>query len=82
MQATRADHAHPPDPLVSSRPDWTSGTPYFHGTRVPVKGLFDHLAQGYTVDGFLKQFPSVDRDHVLAVLAQASSRITAKVNAA
>ena len=33
-----------PDPLVSSRPDYMSGTPCFHGTRVPVKNLFDYLA--------------------------------------
>ena len=71
-----------PDPLVSSRPDWMSGAPCFHGTRVPVKSLFDHLAHGYTVDGFLEQFPSVDREHVLAVLAQANSRIAAEAKAA
>jgi uncharacterized protein (DUF433 family) len=71
-----------PDPLVSSRPDWMSGTPCFHGTRVPVKGLFDHLALGYSIDYFLEQFPSVSRDHVLAVLAEASKHFTAHSKAA
>ena len=71
-----------PNPLVSSRPDWLSGTPCFHGTRVPVKGLFDHLAQGYAIDYFLEQFPSVTREHVLAVLAEASKHVTDRAEAA
>jgi uncharacterized protein (DUF433 family) len=71
-----------PDPLVSSRPDWMSGTPCFHGTRVPVKNLFDYLALGYSLDEFLKQFPSVERAHVVAVLHEASTRAVSEARAA
>jgi hypothetical protein len=30
--------------------------------------LFDHLAAGYTVEGFLEQFPTVKREQVLSLL--------------
>ena len=71
-----------PDPLVSSRPDFLGGTPCFHGTRVPVKGLFDYLAKGYPLDEFLRQFPDIGRDHAIAVLTQASSQVASAAKAA
>jgi uncharacterized protein (DUF433 family) len=71
-----------PTPLVSSRPDWLGGTPCFHGTRVPVKNLFDYLAHGYPLDEFLRQFPGVSKEHAVAVLAEASADMTSKAEAA
>jgi len=53
---------------IQSNPSILGGTPCFAGTRVPVKSLFDHLRRGYTVDYFLAQFPTVERDQVHAVL--------------
>lgn len=46
-----------------------SGTPCFHGTRVPVKNLFDSLAAGESLDDFLDGFEGVRREQALAVLA-------------
>ena len=54
--------------VVTINPKVLGGTPCFVVTRVPVKSLFDHLEDGYNVDYFLMQFPSVKRDQVLAVL--------------
>jgi uncharacterized protein (DUF433 family) len=71
-----------PNPLVSSRPDYLSGMACFHGTRVPVKNLFDYLAKGYPLDEFLRQFPDVSREHAIAVIAQASQRAVAEGRAA
>lgn len=45
-----------------------SGTPVFYGTRVPFKNLFDYFEGGDSVDSFIDDFPSVDRDQVVAVL--------------
>lgn len=70
-----------PTPLVSSRPDFLSGTPTFHGTRVPVKALFDYLAGGHPLEDFLLDFPDVTRDHALAVLALAARRVVEPVDA-
>jgi len=44
------------------------GTPCFAGTRVAVQTLFDYLRAGYSIDGFLEQFPTVGREQVLQVL--------------
>ena len=49
----------PPKSVVSVDEEVMGGTPVFVGTRVPVQSLFDHLEGGDTVDGFLRQFPSV-----------------------
>lgn len=49
------------------------GTSCFSGTRVPVRSLFDHLKRGYTVDGFLEQFPTVSRKQVQTLLDQAEA---------
>jgi len=53
------------------------GIPCFAGTRVPVKSLFDYLESGYTIDYFLEQFPSVDRNLVQAVLEQSKEQAEA-----
>jgi uncharacterized protein (DUF433 family) len=65
--------------VVTTNPNVMHGTPCFAGTRVPVKSLFDHLEGGYTVEYFLEQFPSVQREQVMAVLE--TSQQLAEANA-
>ena len=43
------------------------GTPVFTGTRVPVQSLFDWLETG-TLNDFLENFPSVNREQAVEVL--------------
>lgn len=40
----------------------------FSGTTVPIKLLFEFLADDQTMDTFLDQFPTVSRDQAVAVL--------------
>ena len=54
--------------LITIDPEIHSGTPVFAGTRVPVKTLFDHLESGDPLEVFLDDFPSVSREHAVAVL--------------
>jgi uncharacterized protein (DUF433 family) len=54
--------------LVEVDPEKMSGTPVFAGTRVPIGHLFEFLEGGETVDEFLDQFPTVNREQVLGVL--------------
>ena len=52
------------------------GTLVFCGTRVPAQTLLDYLQDGYDIDGFLAEFPSVvraDAEEFLR-LARAESR--------
>jgi uncharacterized protein (DUF433 family) len=44
------------------------GAACFAGTRVTVQTLFDHLEAGYTIEGFLEQFPTVRREQVTKLL--------------
>ncbi len=67
-----------PDPLITASPDRLSGTPVFAGTRVPVQTLVDYLEAGDSLDDFLTDFPSVSREHAIAVLEVAKSALLAK----
>lgn len=71
-----------PNPLITSSQDRLGGTPIFAGTRVPVQTLIDYLEAGDPLDAFLKDFPSVSREHCVAVLEVAESALLAKAVAA
>jgi uncharacterized protein (DUF433 family) len=62
------------DEIISSDPEILGGEPVFHGTRVPIKSLFDHLEAGDSIEDFLKGFPSVRRDQVIALLELSQER--------
>jgi len=53
---------------INVDPEIMSGIPVFQGTRVPVDSLFNNLEAGVSLDEFLENFPSVDREQALAVL--------------
>jgi uncharacterized protein (DUF433 family) len=71
-----------PDPLITASPDRMSGTPVFAGTRVPVQTLIDYLEADDSLNDFLEDFPSVSREHAIAVLELAKSALIAKAAAA
>ncbi len=63
------------DSVIHSRSDTMSGMPVFKGTRVPVKNLFDYLADGYPLDVFLEHFPSMDKDRAVGALEMAKKAL-------
>jgi uncharacterized protein (DUF433 family) len=65
--------------VVSRNPKILGGTPVFAGTRVPVESLFDYLAHGRTIDYFLEQFPSVQREQIEALLDEAKTHALSRV---
>jgi uncharacterized protein (DUF433 family) len=71
-----------PKPLITSTAERLGGTPVFAGTRVPVQALLDYLEGGDSLDDFLMDFPSVTREHVIAVLEAAKSALLAQTAAA
>ena len=71
-----------PDPLITATTERLGGTPVFAGTRVPVQALLDYLEGGDSLDDFLMDFPSVMREHVIAVLEAAKSALLAQTTAA
>ena len=59
--------------IISVNPNVLGGTPVFSGTRVPVESLFDYLKRGRTLDCFLEQFPTVNREQVERLLDEAKA---------
>jgi len=61
--------------LVEVDPEKLGGTPVFRGTRVPIQNLFDCLETGESIDDFLRQFPTVEREQVMAVLEESKEQL-------
>ena len=58
-----------PDPLITQSDEVMSGAVVFGGTRVPVQTLIDYIEEGGRLDEFLEDFPTVSREHAVAVLS-------------
>ena len=71
-----------PEPLITASTDRLGGTPVFAGTRVPVQTLIEYLEAGDSLDVFLDEFPSVSREHAIAVLELAKRALVAHASAA
>ena len=66
-----------PSPLITRSAEVMSGVVVFAGTRVPVQTLLDYLEEGDTLDQFLEDFPTVSREHAVAVLELAKESVFA-----
>ncbi|MEO6893664.1 MAG: DUF433 domain-containing protein [Ginsengibacter sp.] len=63
---------------INIDPETMGGTPVFTGTRVPVQALFDYIETGETLDEFLENFPSVNKEFAIQVLQMAGKTITSE----
>ena len=68
--------------VIHRSPDVLGGTPVFRGTRVPVKTLVDYLEAGDCLDDFLRDYPTVTLEQVLAVLELAKDALLVDPDAA
>lgn len=73
---------HDSSTLISVDEDTLGGLPVFSGTRVPVKTLIEYLEAGDRLDDFLDDFPTVTREHAVAVLEIAKEALTGHAGAA
>ena len=64
--------------IIDSSRDIMGGEPVLSGTRVPVQTLVDYLEAGYSINDFLRGYPSVKREQVIAFLEEAKSRMIQK----
>lgn len=55
-------------PAVERDAEKVSSAWVFRHTRLPVVALFEHRADGASIDDFLAWFPGVTKEQVLAVL--------------
>ena len=63
--------------VISVKPAVMSGTPVFRGTRVPVQTLLDYLEAGDSLDDFLEDFPTVNREQARELLELAKEALLA-----
>lgn len=61
---------------ITVDPDVMSGVAVFAGTRVPVSALLENLAAGVSLDEFLENFPTVQREMVVSVLGFLRSELS------
>ena len=52
-----------------------SGKPIFEGTRIPVELILDFLSQGYSTEDVLKEYPTLNKDDILATFRFASQKL-------
>jgi len=69
IRMTKATLAH--DPVIVSHKRILGGRPIFRGTRVQAEILFENLADGYSIDDVLEEFPTLDREDIRKALLQA-----------
>jgi uncharacterized protein (DUF433 family) len=73
---TEAVHPKRPiDEIVTSNPNVLGGRIVFRGTRVPVEAVFENLADGMSLDAILQEFPTLDRNDVVALLQKVPEAI-------
>jgi uncharacterized protein (DUF433 family) len=60
---------------ITIDPEIVSGTPVFHGTRVPVEAFISNLEAGLSLDEFLNNFPTVTREQAVQVLEFSKSTL-------
>ena len=63
--------------IINIDPEIMSGAPVFKGTRVRVQTLFDWL-ETETLEDFLYNFPSVNKQQALEVLRFAEKLVTSE----
>ncbi len=65
---------------ITSDPAICHGKPCIRGLRYPVESVLEWLAGGMTIEEILADYPDLERDDILAVLAYAAR--LARVNRA
>ena len=71
-----------PDPLITRSEKVMSGAVVFAGTRVPVQTLIDYLEEGSSLDEFLEDFPTISKEHAVAVLELMKETVLSRAAAA
>lgn len=69
------------DDIVEVHPEKMSGAPVFRGTRVLVQTLLDYLEAGDSLDVFLADFPTVQRNQAVHFVELAGKAALAPLSA-
>ena len=64
--------------FITVDPEILGGQLVFKNTRVTLDSLFDHFENGYTLDSFIEDFPSVKKEQVIAIIGIAAKLMSSK----
>jgi len=53
---------------MESRPDILRGKPRIKGTRIPVSLILGYLAEGFSVEQIISEFPDLNNEQIAACL--------------
>jgi len=53
---------------IESAPDVLRGKPRVKGTRIPVSLILGYLAEGYSPEQIINEFPDLDKEQIAACL--------------
>ena len=73
------EHAFANFPRIVVSQDVCMGKPRIKGTRIPVSSVLAYLADGMSVEDFIREFHWVEREDVLQVLAFSSIMLNDRV---
>lgn len=59
---------------ITLDPNQRSGKPCIRGTRITVYDVLSYLAAGMTIEAIIEDFPSLEREDILACLSYAAER--------
>jgi len=60
------------DERIETNPNILMGKPVIHGTRIPVYVILNLLAEGYTADKVIAEYPDLAQEDVRVALKYAS----------
>ncbi len=59
---------------ISINPEIRSGKPCVTGTRITVSDVLSYLASGMSIEEIIEDFPSLDKEKIMATLSFAAYR--------
>jgi uncharacterized protein (DUF433 family) len=59
---------------ISINPEIRSGKPCVSGTRITVSDVLSYLASGMSIEEIIEDFPSLDKEKIVATLSFAAYR--------
>ena len=63
---------------ITLNPDISVGKPIIRGTRITVESIIDLLAQGWSTDETLRNYPGLSLEDIQACLSYASTALKAE----
>lgn len=65
-------------PRITLNPDILAGKPIIRGTRLSVEFIIDLLAQGWSTDDIIRNYPGISFEDIQACLSYASATLKAE----